>query len=256
MLVATWNVNSIRARQERLISWLQRRQPDVVCLQELKVEEAAYPREAIDALGYVSAINAQKTYNGVAILSKLPLTEVTVGMNDGVEDPQARVVAATVEGVRIISVYVPNGSEVGSDKWVYKLAWLKRLRAWLEKTESRDRPLALCGDFNVAPEAIDVHDPALWESTVLFHPEARGALREVAEFGLFDTFRERHPGEGNFYSWWDYQMLGFPKNRGLRIDHIYATRTLADRCTASVIDREERKGLKPSDHAPVVSTFT
>jgi exodeoxyribonuclease-3 len=191
MLVATWNVNSIRARHERLLAWLQRRQPDVVCLQELKVEEASYPREAIDALGYVSAINAQKTYNGVAILSKRPLTEVTVGMNDGVEDPQARVIAATVQGVRIISVYVPNGAVVGSDKWIYKLDWMKRLRSWLERTESKDRPLALCGDFNVAPEAIDVHDPGAWEGSVLFHPDARAALRDVSGFGLSDTFRER-----------------------------------------------------------------
>jgi exodeoxyribonuclease-3 len=255
MRIATWNVNSIRARQLRLNAWLEKHSPDVLCLQELKVEEAKYPRAELAALGYVSAINAQKTYNGVAILSRHPMTAVEVGLADGVEDPQARLVAATVLGVRIISVYVPNGQSLTSDKWPYKLAWLKRLRTWLDKHETKDQPLALCGDFNVAPEAIDTHDPALWEGETLFHPLAREALQNVSDFGLVDTFRAQHPGEANLFSWWDYRMLGFPKNEGLRIDHILATPPLATRCTQSVIDREERKGDAPSDHAPVVSTF-
>jgi exodeoxyribonuclease-3 len=255
MRIATWNVNSIKARQERLLAWLQREQADVVCLQELKVTEEGYPREAIAALGYISTINAQKTYNGVAILSKVPVTDVVLGMSDGIEDTQARLVAATIGDLRILSVYVPNGGEVASEKWVYKLEWLRRFRTWLDAHESPAKKLVVCGDFNVAPEPIDVHDPAMWEHTVLFHPEARAALRNLTDFGLVDTFRARHPGEGNLYSWWDYRMLGFPKNRGLRIDHIFATPPLAERCTASVIDREQRKGKLPSDHAPVVSTF-
>ncbi len=255
MKIATWNVNSIRVRQERLAAWLTTHQPDVLCLQELKTEEPTYPREALDALGYVSAINAQKTYNGVAILSRHTLTDVVVGLGDGVEDPQARFVAATVNGVRVISVYVPNGQALDSDKWPYKLQWLKRLRAWLDQHESKDKPLAVCGDYNVAPEAIDVHDVAAWEGEPLFHPDARAALQHVADFGLVDTFRQKHPGEANLFSWWDYRMLGFPKNRGLRIDHILATPALADRCTESVIDRQERKGKSASDHAPVMSTF-
>lgn len=255
MRIATWNVNSIRARQDRLVNWLKTRDPDVVCLQELKVEESKYPRELLADLGYVSAINAQKTYNGVAILSKHPVSQVTVGMADGVEDPQARYVAATINGVRVISVYVPNGESLTSEKWPYKLMWLQRLRTWLDTQESKDKPLALCGDFNVAPEAIDTYDPALWENEVLFHPKAREALQTVCDFGLIDTFRQKHPGEEKCYSWWDYRALGFQKGKGLRIDHIFATPSLADRLTESVIDREERKGDSPSDHAPVISTF-
>lgn len=255
MQIVTWNVNSIRARQERLVNWLQLRQPDVLCLQELKVEASKYPFDVLRELGYESAINAQKTYNGVAILSRQPIEDVFVGMQDGVEDPQARLVAGTVNGVRIVCVYVPNGGAMGSDKWLYKLAWLERLRAWLDAHAKPDQPLALCGDFNVAPEAIDVHDPAAWEGEVLFHPAARGALAKVTGFGLVDTFRKMHPGEAGFYSWWDYRMLGFPKNKGLRIDHVFATEPLAARCRDSFIDREERKGKAASDHAPVVSTF-
>lgn len=256
MLIATWNVNSIRVRHDRLMAFLRRHAPDVVCLQELKVEEANYPREALEAAGYASAVLGQKTYNGVAILSRRPMADVRAGLDDGVEDPQARLVSAVVAGVRVVSVYVPNGGEVGSDKWAYKLAWLARLRGWLERHAKASEPLALCGDFNVAPEAIDVYDPAASEGEVLFHPDARAALAQLTAWGLVDTFRARHPGEGNLYSWWDYRMLGFPKNKGLRIDHVLATPALADRCTASIIDREERKGESPSDHAPVLSTFS
>lgn len=254
MRIATWNVNSIRARQERLFNWLRRHAPDVLCLQELKVEEAKFPRAELAALGYESAVLCQKTYNGVAILSREPLEDVRCGLADGADDPQARLVAATVRGVRVISVYCPNGQSVGSDKWAYKLAFMKRLRSWLDAHERPDRPLALCGDFNVAPEPLDVHDPAAWEGETLYHPEARQALAHVAAFGLLDTWRQVHPGEQAF-SWWDYRMLGFPKNRGLRIDHVLATPPLATRLIGSTIDREERKGEAPSDHAPVVSTF-
>lgn len=255
MIVATWNVNSIRARHDRLLSWLDRRRPDVVCLQELKVEEARYPFEELRALGYESAVSAQKTYNGVAILSRHPLDAVVCGLGDGVEDPQARLVAATVQGVRVVSAYVPNGQVVGSEKWLYKLAWLERLRGWLDRHARPDQPLVLAGDFNVAPTPLDVHDPAAWEGEVLFHPLARAALERVTGFGLVDTFRRMHPDKPGVYTWWDYRLLGFPKNRGLRIDHIFATPPLAERCSGSLIDREERKGTTPSDHAPVLTTF-
>lgn len=255
MWIATWNVNSIRARHERLLAWLQHRQPDVLCLQELKVEESKYPFDELRALGYESAINAQKTYNGVAILSRTPITDVFVGLSDDVEDPQARLVAGTVRGVRVVSVYVPNGQTVGSDKWAYKLAWLDRLRAWLDRHESPDRRVVVCGDYNVAPAPIDVHDPDAAADDVLFHPLAREALERVLAFGLHDVVRQQHPETTNLYSWWDYRMLGFPKNRGFRIDHLLATRPLASTCTEALIDREERKGKAPSDHAPVLARF-
>ena len=256
MRIVTWNVNSIRSRHDRLLAFLKRHEPDVVCLQELKTEESKYPREALEFAGYTSVVNGQKTYNGVAILSKRPVSDAQMGLDDGVDDPQARLVSATVSGVKVVCVYVPNGGEMGSDKWQYKLAWYRRLRAWLERHASPSQPLILCGDFNVAPEAIDVHDPAAWEGDVLFHPEARAALANVTGWGLRDTFREKHVGEAGLYSWCDYRMLGFPKNKGLRIDHLFATATLADRCQGAFVDREERKGEAPSDHAPVIADFS
>jgi len=254
MKIATWNVNSIRAREERLLKWLATQQPDVVCLQELKVVEEAFPFEALRKAGYHAAVYGQKTYNGVAILARTEPTDVERGFGNGVDDPQARLIAATVNGVRIVSAYVPNGAEVGSDKYAYKLEWLQRLKTHLKDRDRLSVPLALCGDFNIAPEPRDVADPELWEGTVLFNPEMREQFRGLLELGLVDTFR-RHHAEGGFYSWWDYRQLGFQRNDGLRIDHILAARSLADRCTEALIDREERKGAKPSDHAPVVAVF-
>ncbi|MFO7156885.1 MAG: exodeoxyribonuclease III [Pseudomonadota bacterium] len=251
MWIATWNVNSIRARRERLLAWLERRSPDVVLLQELKCQLSDL--EAIDlaGLGYHVAANTQRTYNGVAILSKTPLEDVVMGLQDDVEDPQARLVAATTRGIRFLSAYVPNGSEVSSEKWAYKLQWLERLRLHLERHYDPGMPLVLGGDFNVAPDERDVHDPAEWETTVLFHPEARQAYRRLLDWGLEDTFRI-HNQEPGTYSWWDYRMLAFPKNRGLRIDLILATRPLRERVAESFVDRDERKGKQPSDHAPVL----
>jgi exodeoxyribonuclease-3 len=251
MKLATWNVNSVRAREARLLRWLEATHPDVVCLQELKVANDAFPFESLRAAGYRSTVHGQKTYNGVAILSQLEPEEVERGFGDGGDDTQARHVAALVGGVRVVSVYVPNGGEVGSDKWGYKLEWMGRLGAWLRRRFTKNEPIALCGDLNVAPEPRDVHDPAAWEGSVLTHPDARRALREVRAFGLADSFRLHHE-EGGFYSWWDYRMLAFPKNRGLRIDHIDLTLPLAGRCTGATIDRNERKGRQPSDHAPVL----
>jgi len=251
MLLATWNVNSVRARHDRLVAWLAKHQPDVLCLQELKVESSGLEALKLEEHGYRLVANCQRTYNGVAILSKEPLEDVAIGLGDGEDDPQARFVAATVRGVRVLCVYVPNGSEVGSDKYDYKLRWLDRLRAYLDANCDPAAPLAICGDFNVAPEARDVFDPGLMEGDTLFHPSARAALANVMDWGLVDAFRI-HEDAAGLYSWWDYRMLGFPKNRGLRIDLILATPSLAARVQGGFIDREERKGKQPSDHAPVV----
>ncbi len=254
MKIATWNVNSIRARHERLLRWLERQQPDVLCLQELKVTDADFPFEALRAAGWQAAAHGQRTYNGVAILARTPLEDVRVGLSGDDDDPQARLISARVQGVRVFSAYVPNGGDLGSDKWAYKLAWLRRLRAHLASHHRPDEQVALCGDFNVAPEARDVSDPVAWERTVLYHPDARAALAEVAAWGLVDAFRVKRDEPG-LYSWWDYRMLAFPKNNGLRIDHVYATAMLAARVTGASIDRDERKGQQPSDHAPVIVEF-
>jgi exodeoxyribonuclease-3 len=251
MKIATWNVNSIRAREGRLLRWLEARRPDVVCLQELKVTEDAFPALALRSLGYHAAIHGQRTYNGVAILSRSEPLDVERGFFDGGDDAQARLVAARVGSVHVASVYVPNGAEVGSDKWAYKVEWLERLRAWLDRRFARSDAVALCGDFNVAPEARDVHDPVAWEPSVLFHPEARASLGHVLAWGLVDAFRLHNQGPG-LYTWWDYRMLAFPRNQGLRIDHVFLSEPLAAKCTAAAIDRDERKGKQPSDHAPVV----
>ncbi len=256
MLIATWNVNSIRMRQERLAGWLGRAQPDVVCLQEIKVPDAEFPRAELEAAGWHVAVFGQKAYNGVAILSRTPLEDVAVGLSDGGDDTEARLVAATVSGIRAVNVYVPNGRTVGCDKWAYKLAWLERLRGWLERHARPNEKLVLCGDFNVAPEDRDVARPEEWRDTVLCHPLARAGLRKVCDWGLVDTIRLHHTSEEpGPYSWWDYRMLGFAKGNGLRIDHILATPLLAERCTDAYVVRDERKGKQPSDHAPVVAVF-
>ena len=251
MKLATWNVNSIKARKERVLEWIDRTKPDVLCLQELKLADEFFPREEFESRGYQIALHGQKTYNGVAIVSRSPLVEVAMGIGDGDEDPQARLITATTQGIRVLSVYAPNGQTVGSEKWEYKLRWLERLRRRLAEQIDSQKPLVLCGDFNVAPEERDVCDPAFWERTVLFHPEARAALGRLCSLGLRDTYRLRHEEAGR-YTWWDYRQLAFPKNQGLRIDHILATAPVAERITAAEIDREARKGKLPSDHAPVV----
>jgi exodeoxyribonuclease-3 len=254
MKLATWNVNSIRAREARLLRWLEATGPDVVCLQEIKVTDDAFPKEALLSLGYHAAVHGQRTYNGVAILSRAEPASVEREFGDGGDELQARLVAARVAGVWVVSVYVPNGAEVGSDKWTYKLEWLRRLRGFLDRRFSKDDLLAVCGDMNVAPEPRDVHDPGEWEASVLFHPEARAALEGVRAWGLVDGFRLHHQAPG-FYTWWDYRMLAFPRNRGLRIDHVLLSKPLAARCSAALIDRNQRKGKQPSDHAPVVVTL-
>jgi exodeoxyribonuclease-3 len=252
MRIASWNVNSIRARRERTLAWLDRVQPDVVCLQELKGEQHTFPRDDLEAAGYGAAIHGQKTYNGVAILARSRIADVERGIDDGVDDPQARLVCGVTGGVRVVSAYVPNGQMVGSDKYAYKIAWLDRLTAWLEPRLATGEPLALCGDFNIARDERDVDDPEEWEGTVLYNDEMRSALTRLLDLGLVDAFR-RHNEGGGLFSWWDYRQNSFRRNRGLRIDYVLLTADLAERCTACTIDRAEREGDKPSDHAPVIA---
>ena len=255
MRIASWNVNSIRARLDRVAAWVRANRPDALCLQETKAQDHEFPVAVFRELGYTSVVHGQKSYNGVAILSPHPLDDVVRGFDDGGdEDDGTRLIAATVRGVRVYSAYVPNGQMVGSAAWDAKLLWLARLRRTLELRHQPDDLAAVCGDFNVAPEERDVYDPQFWRTTVLFHPEARASLRHLCEFGLVDTLRLHHE-EPALYSWWDYRMLAFPKNMGLRIDLILATRALAARCTAAGIDREARKGNLPSDHAPITADF-
>jgi exodeoxyribonuclease III len=254
MKTATWNVNSIRARLDRLLAWLSTTRPDIVCLQELKVTDEAFPYQPIREAGYHVAVRGQKTYNGVAILSRTEPADIRRDLGDGVADAQARFLAAKIGPVHVISAYVPNGQVVGSEVYTYKLQWLSRLRAFLSRSYTPTTPLIVCGDLNVARDERDVRHPEKWAPTVLFHPTSRDAFEDLLGWGLTDVVRRRHP-EGGLYSWWDYQMLSFPKNDGLRLDYILATEPLACRCTSAEIDRQERKGVKPSDHAPVVVVF-
>jgi len=252
MRVASWNINSLRKRQDRLFAWLEATKPDIVCLQETKCPDEQFPVLALQAAGYHSVYHGEKSYNGVAILSKNESRDVRPSLCDEVVDPQARVIAATVSNIEVFSVYAPNGRAVGSPAYDYKINWYGRLRACLSKEESAD--LIVCGDFNVAPEDVDVHDPELWRGAIMCSNGERTAFRQLCEGSLKDTLRLHHK-EGGLFSWWDYRMLSFPKNRGLRIDAILASKSLARRCTAAGIDREMRKGKEPSDHAPVWAEF-
>jgi exodeoxyribonuclease-3 len=254
MKLVTWNVNSIRQRLERLQALLARHAPDVVCLQETKVVDAEFPADELRAAGYESVAVGQKSYNGVAILAKLALAEVAKGFRDGGDDAQARLLAATVAGLRVICAYAPNGQSLGSEKYAFKLEWYERLRKLLEREADPARELALVGDFNVAPSDLDVHDPEAWRGQVLCSEPERAALARLCDWGLVDAFRDKYP-ERVAFTWWDYRELGFPKNKGLRIDHLLLTAPLRARLDDVVIDRQERKGKLPSDHAPVLGTF-
>ena len=255
MRIATWNVNSVKAREGRVGQWLEEHRPDVLCLQELKTTDEAFPSPMVAEAGYAAAVHGQKTYNGVAILSPHEIADVVRGMGDG--DPQARFIQVKVRGITILSAYFPNGRSVGSEAFEYKLEWMRRLRTWLDENLSPSDPVALAGDFNVAPDSGDVANPDRWARSVLCDPQARGALEVIRSWGFVDVFRKHHP-DGGVYSWWDYRQLAFPRNDGLRIDHVFATPVLADRSTGAYIDRDQRKGPKsdkPSDHAPVVVDF-
>ena len=259
-MIATWNVNSLRMRWDRLTAWLADKRPDVLCLQEIKIQDADFPALELHGVGYHAIAHGQKTYNGVAILSRIehgsPI-DVQCGLKDGDPDPEARLIAATIPGLnlRVASVYVPNGQVVGADKWTYKLRWLQRFRSYLDRELRPDQPIALCGDYNIAPADHDVHDPEVWRDTVICHPDARAALQTLCEFGLVDTLRRVQP-DGRIFTYWDYRGLSFPKNLGIRIDHILATAPLGERCRKVEVDRQARKGEKPSDHAPVQAWFS
>ena len=258
MRIVTWNVNSIRTRLPRCLALLARHRPDVLCLQETKVADGEFPSAPFEAAGYRATLHGQKTYNGVAILSRSEVENVQRGIPDGEGDEQARLLAATVGGVRVVNVYVPNGESVDSPKFPYKLRWLERLAAWLRQTADPSKPLLVCGDFNIAPEDRDVHDPERWRGQVLFHPEEHKRLRSLCDWGLLDLLRGKHPEPGIF-TWWDYRMGSFHRGWGLRIDLLLGSPPLAGRCSEVSVDREERKEStgegKPSDHAPVIAEF-
>jgi len=253
MKIATWNVNSLRVRLPHVLDWLAEEKPDVLALQETKVTDDAFPYAEIGAAGYESVCSGQKTYNGVALLSRKPLEDVVRDFS-GLDDVQRRTLAATVAGVRLLDVYVPNGESVDSDKYVYKLEWLRRLTAYVRAQLDEHARLVLVGDFNIAPEPRDVHDPKAWEGRVLFSEPERSAFQHLIDTGLRDTFRLFEQEEKSF-SWWDYRMNAFRRNMGLRIDHILASPKLSDSCRSCRIDRGPRKRERPSDHTPVVAEF-
>ena len=254
MKLATWNVNSLKVRLSHLTDWLAQVRPDIVCLQELKCEDAKFPRAELEAAGYQSAFSGQKTYNGVAILSRLPLLDVSAGI-PGFQDEQKRVIAATAGDLRVIGVYCPNGQAVGSDKYAYKLSWFVALKDYLAGELMRHPRVAVAGDFNVAPEDRDVHDPKAWEGQVIVSEPERSAWRALIALGLKDSCRLFEQPE-KIYSWWDYRMMSFRRNAGLRIDHVLVSAELAKHCTASTVDKAPRKLERPSDHAPVIAEFS
>lgn len=253
MKLATWNVNSLKVRLPQVVEWLGKHAPDALCLQETKLEDHNFPVADLAAAGYQCAFSGQKTYNGVAILTRQPVTDVSYGI-PGLADPQKRVIAATLDGVRVVCVYIPNGESVESDKYRYKLEWLAALTAWLRTELARHPALALLGDFNIAPADADVHDPQAWAGKVLCSDAERAAYVRLAELGLHDTFRRFDQPE-RAYSWWDYRMNAFRRKMGLRIDHILASEKLASSCTSCTIDVVPRGNERPSDHAPVVAEF-
>lgn len=255
MLVATWNVNSLNARMPRVEPWLAEVQPDVVCLQETKLADEAVPVETFAQLGYETAHHGQGQWNGVAVLSRVGLTEVVEGFAPGIEpDTDARLVSAQCGPVRVHSVYVPNGRSVGHDQFHYKLGWLDRLRRHLDASTSPDDMVVVAGDWNIAPDDRDVWDPKAFEGLTHVTPEERHALAEVIEWGLVDTFRRRYPEPGLF-SYYDYQAGRFHKRQGMRIDYILSSAPLAATCRLDLVDRNARKGAKPSDHAPVLARY-
>jgi exodeoxyribonuclease-3 len=244
-------VNSLKVRLPQVLDWVATHRPDALCLQETKVENGAFPLEAINGAGYHALYSGQKTYNGVAVLSRTPAHDPVMAV-PGLNDPQKRVLAATLGDVRVICAYVPNGESVESEKYRYKLAWLEAFGSWLADELSRHPRLAVLGDFNIAPEPRDVHDPALWEGKVLFSEAEREAFCKLVATGLKDAFRLFEQPERSF-TWWDYRMQAFRRKMGLRIDHILLSDELAKACTACTIDIEPRKSERPSDHAPVIA---
>ena len=254
MKLVSWNVNSLNVRQDHVLDFLRSNQPDVLCLQELKLESAKFPLAKIQEAGYHAVFDGQKTYNGVAIISKNAASDVTTGMPN-YADEQKRVITATVDGVRIICVYIPNGQDVESDKYQYKLGFLAALVPYIRDQLTLHPKLALLGDFNIAPADADVHNPAAWAGQVLCTEPERAAFRALQELGLQDSFRLFSQAE-KLFSWWDYREMGFRRNIGLRIDHIMLSPPLAEKCVAASIDKAPRKLERPSDHAPVIAEIS
>ena len=254
MKIATWNVNSVKARLETVVQWLKEAEPDVVCFQEIKSTDETFPAEAFEALGYNCAVHGQKTYNGVAILSKRPMEDVTPRLPGGDGDDHARYIEAVVPGdhgvVRVASIYAPNGNPIGTDKFKYKLAWLERLEKHARGLLALEEPLVLMGDINVIPTPHDCYDPKAWMNDALFQPESRAALRRIEFLGLTDAFRACS-AEPQQYTFWDYQAGAWQKDHGIRIDHILLSPQATDRLKTCVIDKHVRGREKPSDHVPV-----
>jgi exodeoxyribonuclease-3 len=255
LTLASWNVNSIRVRLSQLLDWLAQQQPDLVGLQETKLQDENFPFAEFEQAGYNVVCNGQKTYNGVAVLARQPLNleEVERDLPD-LDDPQRRVLAVTCGDIRFINLYVPNGSEVGSEKFQYKLDWLDALIVYLKQQQQQYSNLVVVGDFNIAPEDRDVHDPEVWRGSVLVSEPEREKFRQLLELGLVDSFRLFDQAEAS-YSWWDYRAAAFRRNLGLRIDHILLSRNLAEKVTSASIDKEPRKLERPSDHAPVMTVI-
>jgi exodeoxyribonuclease-3 len=251
--IATWNVNSLRVRRPQLVEWLGANPVDILALQETKLTDPEFPVADLQALGYQVAYSGQKTYNGVAILARAAIGEVVVDL-PGIDDPQRRLLAASIAGVRVVNVYVPNGQSVDSDKYVYKLAWLAALEKFLAAELARHPRLLVLGDFNIAPEDRDVHDPAAWQGSVLVSPAERSALARLQALGLEDLFRRFEQAERSF-SWWDYRQGAYRRNNGLRIDLLLGSKALAQQCNFCRIDREPRAWERPSDHAPCIAGF-
>ncbi|MBP9663121.1 MAG: exodeoxyribonuclease III [Pyrinomonadaceae bacterium] len=254
MKVATWNVNSINVRMPQLVDWLAAAAPDVLCVQETKTVDDGFPALELKAAGYDAVFTGEKAYNGVAILSKLPISEVQMNFPDDTPEAQKRMISAKVGGIRIVNTYVPNGSELGSEKFRFKLDWLMRLRKYMDAACDESTDVLWCGDFNVAPEAIDLWDASRYEGHLHFSKPERAAIHYVKQWGLTDLFREEN-GDAQEFSWWDYRAGSWQRNQGLRIDHLWASASLADKCTACHVDKAPRALELPSDHAPVVAEF-
>jgi exodeoxyribonuclease-3 len=254
MKIATWNVNSLRVRLPHLLEWLAQAQPDVVGLQELKCTQEQFPFAELEAVGYRAAVNGQKTYNGVALLARQPLQDISLDM-PGFADEQKRVIAATVNGVRVVNVYVVNGQSVGSEKYAYKLRWLAALRDYLQAELAQHPQLVVVGDFNIAPRPEDTHDPAVWEGNILCSAPERAAFAALLDLGLQDSF-SLLPQAPQTFTWWDYRQAAFRRNLGLRIDHLLVCAPLAARCRSWAVDPAPRRLERPSDHAPVLAEFS
>ena len=251
--IASWNVNSLNVRLPHVLAWCDVTRPDILALQETKLTDDRFPADELLEAGYHSVYSGQKTYNGVAILSREPATDIVTDI-DGLDDPQRRILGATIGDVRILDLYVVNGSEVGSEKFAYKMHWLEQVTKWIAAEMQRHDRLIVLGDFNIAPDDRDVHDPESWNGKILCSPQEREALQKILDLGLSDTFRQFEQEE-KIWSWWDYRMAAFRRNMGLRIDLVLASAALAKVCSAAYVDKEPRRQERPSDHAPAIAEF-